>query len=393
MSTTRWARIFVWLSFAISPCGVPAWAQAPSQSPRPPVASAPSRGVAASSEVAPSSNITSQAVSPQSLGSIRGKVVDQSGAVVVGARVKLTREVQSTQQTAQEVLTNGDGLFSFSDIAAGPFQLEVTLAGFAPQIAYGSVQAGELYTVPQILLTVATANTEVEVVPPTFEIAEAQIKEEEKQRVLGVFPNFYVTYVRDAAPLSPKQKFELAWKSTVDPVNFAVTGAVAGFEQSQDQFNGYGQGAQGYAKRYGAAFADSTVSTFVGGAILPSLLKQDPRYFYKGTGSTRSRVLYALASAVICKGDNGRWQANYSSILGNLAAGGVSNLYYAGKDRDGVGLTFENTLIGIGATAATNLLQEFVMRKFTPGASGHSVPKPQNAVAKLWSKMLIHDGD
>jgi len=241
-------------------------------------------------------------------------------------------------------------------------------------------------------LNVATAKTEVQVVPSTVEIAEEQIKEEEKQRVLGVFPNFYVTYVHDAAPLSPKQKFELAWKATIDPVNFAVTAGVAGVEQSQDQFNGFGQGVEGYAKRYGAAFADSTVSTFFGSAILPSLLKQDPRYFYKGTGSTRSRVLYALANAVICKGDNGRWQANYSNILGNLAAGGISNLYYSGQDRDGAWLTFENALIGIGATAATNVLQEFVMRKLTPGASGHAVPKPPNAVAKLWTK-VIHEGD
>jgi Carboxypeptidase regulatory-like domain len=389
MSTTRCARTFIWLSFAIFPYGAPARAQALSQPPSP---SATDRnGPADSPASAQSSTAASPASGPQTLGSVRGKVIDQSGAVVVGAHVKLTRGSQSQEQP-QEVVTNGDGLFSFSDIPVGPFQVEVTLAGFAPKTASGSIQAGSLYAVPQITLTVATANTEVQVVPPTFEIAEEQIKEQEKQRVLGVFPNFYVTYVHDAAPLSPKQKFELAWKSTIDPVNFAVTAGVAGLEQSQDQFNGYGQGVQGYAKRYGAAFADSTVNTFVGGAILPTVLKQDPRYFYKGTGSTRSRVLYAIASAVICKGDNGRWQPNYSGILGNLAAGGISNIYYSGKDRDGVWLTFENTFIGIGAAAATNLLQEFVIRKFTPGASGHSVPKPQNAVAKLWTK-VIHDGD
>jgi hypothetical protein len=69
--------------------------------------------------------------------------------------------------------------------------------------------------------------------------------------------------------------------------------------------------------------------------LLPSLLKQDPRYFYKGTGSTRSRLLYALTSPVICKGGNGHWQANYSNILGNFAAGGIANLYYPSSDRNG----------------------------------------------------------
>ena len=98
------------------------------------------------------------------------------------------------------------------------------------------------------------------------------------------------------------------------------------------------------AKRYGAGYADIVTGTFIGSAILPSLLKQDPRYFYKGTGSTRSRILYAIANSVICKGDNGRWQANYSSILGSLAAGGISNLYYPAQDRNGAGLTFENAL-------------------------------------------------
>jgi len=166
--------------------------------------------------------------------------------------------------------------------------------------------------------------------------------------------------------LSSKQKFELAWRSTIDPVTFLITGATAGIEQADGQFGGYGQGAQAYGKRFGAAYADTITSTFIGSAILPSLLRQDPRYFYKGTGGTRSRFLYAIANSVICKGDNKRWQPNYSNIAGNLASGAISNTYYPAKDRDGAGLTFENALIGVGATAIANLFQEFIVRKFTP---------------------------
>jgi hypothetical protein len=153
-------------------------------------------------------------------------------------------------------------------------------------------------------------------------------------------------------------------------------GGVAGVEQAQDHFKEYGQGAQGYAKRFGAGYADTITGTFIGAAILPSLLKQDPRYFYKGTGSTGGRILYAIANSVICKGDNRRWQANYSSILGSLAAGGISNLYYPADDRNGAELTFENAALGIGGTAVTNLFQEFVIRKLTPKARNNNPAKP-----------------
>jgi hypothetical protein len=153
-------------------------------------------------------------------------------------------------------------------------------------------------------------------------------------------------------------------------------GAIAGGDQATDRFSGYGQGAEGYAKRYGAAYADYITGTFIGGAILPSLFKQDPRYYYKGVGSTRSRFLYAVANAVICKGDNGHWQANYSNILGSLASGGISNLYYPASDRNGAALTFENALIGVGASAVVNVLQEFVIRKLTPNAPHYATGPP-----------------
>jgi hypothetical protein len=310
---------------------------------------------------------------PKSLGSISGIVLDATGALVAGASVKLTREDATS---ILEVASNEDGRFSFANIAPGRFLLTITLAGFAAQTFSGVLNAGEVYTVPETSLTIATAVTEVRVVPNLTAEAQLEIREQEKQRVLGVIPNFYVSYVPNAAPLTPKQKFELAWKTTVDPVTFGLNGAIAGIQQAQNDFPGYGQGAQGFLKRYGASYADLATETFIGGAILPSLLKQDPRYFYKGSGSKRSRFLYAIANAVICKGDDGRWQANYSGILGSIAAGGISNLYYPAQDRNGAALTFENALIEIGETAAANLLQEFVVRRLTPGASTHQPVEP-----------------
>jgi Carboxypeptidase regulatory-like domain len=305
-------------------------------------------------------------------GSISGTIVDPSGGAVVGARVRLSREGQSPDQ---EVLSGEDGQFSFVNVAAGPFGITITSAGFAAQGSTGILQPGESYTVPQITMALATAVTEVRVVVSRTEVAEDQIKAQEKQRVLGVVPNFYVSYVHQAVPLNAKQKFELAWKTTIDPVSFGVTGVIAGIQQAQNDFSGYGQGAQGYGRRFGASYGNFLAGTYIGGAILPSLLKQDPRYFYKGSGSKRSRVLYAIANSVICKGDNGHWQANYSAIIGSLAAGGISNLYYPSENR-GAELTFENALIGIGESAAVNVLQEFVIRKLTRNVPNYEPPNP-----------------
>jgi hypothetical protein len=303
----------------------------------------------------------------QSLGSISGTVVDQTGTFVVSAHVKLARDGHSGEQ---EAMSDAEGHFTFKGIPAGAFQLTVLAPGFASQQAIGELTAGETLELPPLLLAIAAATTEVQVRVTNYELAEEQIKVEETQRVLGVIPNFYVSYQQDALPLHPKQKFELAWKTNVDPVTFAATGAFAGVQQAENGFSGYGQGAHGYAKRFGASYGDSFIGTMIGGALLPTLLKQDPRYFYKGTGSTRSRILYALANSVISKGDNGHWQPAYSGILGSLAAGGISNLYYPASSRDGAWLTFENTFIGIGSSAIANLFQEFLVRKLTPHAQG-----------------------
>jgi hypothetical protein len=318
---------------------------------------------------------TTVASEPQTIqsstGSVSGTVVDQSDAFVSGAFVKLTSGDKST-----EVRSDDSGQFSFTNIAPGPFQLTITAATFASQTFSGVLQPGQNYLVPRTALAVATAVTDVEVGVPQVEVAEEQIKIEEQQRVLGFLPNFYVSYIPNAVPLNSKQKFKLAAKTVVDPFTFVFVGGGAGIQQAQNHFRGYGQGTEGYAKRFGAGYADTVSGTFIGGAILPSLLKQDPRYFYKGTGSMASRFLYAVANAFICKGDNRHWQPNYSNMLGNLAAGGISNIYYPAQDRNGVGLTFENAAFGIGASAGANLFQEFIVRKLTPKAPHNDPAKP-----------------
>jgi hypothetical protein len=172
------------------------------------------------------------------------------------------------------------------------------------------------------------------------EQAAKQLKQEEHQRILGVVPNFNTTFIHDAAPLSAKQKFQLAWKSSTDPVVFATAGVDAGLSQLTNDFPQYHQGMEGYAKRFGASYADTFDGSLWGNAILPTVLHQDPRYFRLGTGTIRHRLLYAIATTVICKGDNGKWQPSYSNVLGNMIAGGISNLYYPASER-GVRLAYQ----------------------------------------------------
>ena len=309
--------------------------------------------------------MSGQAQDSPAIGSISGTVLDATGAPVSGARVRLTLGATSP---AVETLTEPNGHFSFANVAPGAFGLSIGLAGFKTKTVSGNLPANEDYLAPAITLEVAPVVTDVSVRLTTEEIAAEQIKVQEQQRLLAVIPNYYATYVADAAPMSPKQKFELAWKLAIDPTSFVIAGIIAAGEQANNSFPGYGQGAAGYANRFGAAYGDFFIGTYISNAILPSILKQDPRYFYKGTGTIKSRIRYALAMSVITKGDNGHWQPNYSGILGSLATGGISNLYYPEGSRHGFETTLNNTLIGIGTSAGVNILQEFVFRKVTPKA-------------------------
>jgi hypothetical protein len=307
------------------------------------------------------SGVATPPPNPQAKGSITGTVTVQSGGVAVGAHVRLSRD----GQVAVDVVSNEDGQYSFSDQPAGSFQLTITATGFETKAFSGTLDTDTAFTVPAIELEVARATTEVKVSGTVEEVAEEQIKYQEQQRVLGFIPNFYASYVPDAAPLAPKQKFELAWKTVSDPISVVGAAFLAGIYQASDEYGGYGQGAEGYAKRFGATYGDVFIGTFIDSAILPSLLKQDPRYFYRGTGSKKSRLMYALANAVVCKGDNKQWQPNYSAIVGSFITSGISYTYAPASDR-GTSLYFQTALIRIAEGSVAGLFQEFVVKKLTP---------------------------
>jgi hypothetical protein len=195
--------------------------------------------------------------------------------------------------------------------------------------------------------------------------AEEELKKEEKQRILGIVPNFSTTNVQNAAPLSPRQKFQLDLHSSLDPFVFLFAGLDGAVEQAEDTYPEYGQGAAGYGKRVGASYADTFDGGLWGNAILPILFHEDPRYFRRGSGSFRSRALYSAFTTIWCKRDNGSWGPNYANVGGNFVAGGISNIYYPESDR-GFGLTVSRALT---VTAEGAIGSEFV--EFWPDISQH----------------------
>ena len=170
------------------------------------------------------------------------------------------------------------------------------------------------------------------------------LKQEERQRILGVVPNFNTVESSAGVPsLSPGQKFHLMYKSSVDPFVFVADAFVAGISQARNSNPGFGQGAEGYFKRFGASYLDTADGNLWGNAILPIVFKEDPRYFRLGSGTFTHRFLYSAATTVWCKRDNGTWGPNYANVLGNFISGGISNAYYPAADR-GFGQTVDGAL-------------------------------------------------
>jgi hypothetical protein len=299
--------------------------------------------------------------------SISGTVTDESGDVIPDAEIVLAGD-----GLTHNVISNDTGFFELLNLPpSDSYHLIVTANGFATwKSNILQLDAGQFLIVDNIKLKLAGAPVSVTVTASPVEIATEQVRIAEHQRVLGFIPNFLVVYDRNPAPLTPKLKFELALRVAVDPVTFIGVGGFAAINQAASTPN-YVEGLKGYGQRAGALYADGLTDLMLGGAILPSLLHQDPRYFYQGTGSKRSRMLHALFSPFVCRGDNGKWQPNYSSLGGNLASTAISEAYYPSSNR-GYGLVFGDFLIGTGERMASNLAQEFLLRKLTPSAAKNS---------------------
>jgi hypothetical protein len=293
---------------------------------------------------------------------ISGTVEDTNGDLVPGATVVLRGPSPATTRTAQ---ADGEGMFTFDNVDSRfPYHLEIHLKGFVdwagPQI---NLQPGQVFFQSDIHIRLQGDATSVTVYGSQEQIATEQVEILVQQRVFGIVPNFYVSYDPNPVPLSAKLKFKLAARVAFDPATIGASAFMAGIYQGM-RFPDYQLGTVGYFERFGSGFADETTDILFGGAILPALLHQDPRYFYQGTGTTASRIRHAISNPFLCRGDNGKREINYSTMGGDLASSLISTTYYPASSRNG-SVVAENMLISTGERMASSLVQEFVLGKFT----------------------------
>jgi hypothetical protein len=311
------------------------------------------------------SRSAANSVRDKSTGTIGGTVTDSNGNVIPGATIVLESEEGPGRRT---VVASQNGAFQFDQLKQG---VAYHLAAAADEFQSWESPAvilnpGQYFIQLDIQLKLPVLVSSVTVSASQVEIAKEEVLVAEHQRVFGIFPNFYVTYDREPVPLTSRLKFRLAYKADSDAVTVAGVAFMAAVYQAGD-LPDYGQGWDAYGKRVAAGYADTTTDIFMGGAILPSLLHQDPRYFYQGTGTRKSRASHALFSPFVCRGDNGKAQPNYSSLIGDLSSGAISNLYYPESNR-GAALLFQGFAVTTGVRMVNSLIQEFVLRRLTPSS-------------------------
>jgi hypothetical protein len=308
----------------------------------------------------------------QATGSIHGKVTDSSGAPILGAVVA----IQGADGSAHLTVTDVDGAFQIASLPAGNYNVKISASGLSDWTA-SNVPVSTL-PVPQPLLAVmevATYVTTVTVGLSPEEVAQEQLKQETQQRVLGVIPNYFVAYENNAAPLSARQKLNLSFKTLIDPATFAAVGITAGIQQARRSYYQFGQGSEGYAKRFGAAYGSTATNLLITSVGAESVFHQDPRYFYSGHGTRKQRAWYAIESAFRSRGDNGNWQPPYAGVTGAIAAAEISNRYYPGS-RTQYTLLGRSLMFHFAGLIGLNLGEEFFLKKVTSHAPAASAVRP-----------------
>ena len=300
---------------------------------------------------------------PQPQGAtLNGFAKDNDDAAIPGATITIDGPPPGEHRVVQ---ADSTGYFLVLGLhPATPYHLTASAPGFS---SYASPEftlaPGQVLTLDDVRMPVGEVGTTITVMPTDL-MAEQEVHEEVQQKVLGIIPNFYVVYQHDnVVALPARLKYELAYKTSVSPVTFVASAFIAGLNQAADTPH-YVQGAKGYGQRIGAAYLDGITNIYFGGAVLPSLFHQDPRYFFQGTGTKKSRLLHAMSSPFLCRGDNGNTQVNYSSLGGDLGSAALTEVYYPPYNR-GVGLVFSNAAITTGGRVVNAILQEFVLSRYT----------------------------
>ncbi len=315
----------------------------------------------------------------QETGFIQGKVTDSSNAPIHGAVVI----IEGANGSRYTTVTDDTGVFRVSSLAPGNYSLKISASTFsdwtASNVPASSTLLAVLQAAPRFTATAVTVGATPD------EVAAEQLDHELKQRTLGVIPNVYVSYESHPAPLSPKRKLRLSLKLLLDPFTFAAAGITAGIQQSRNSYWEWGQGAEGYAKRYVAAYGTAAQYVVITTVVAASVLHQDPRYFYSGRGTKAQRTGYAFASAFRTKGDNGKWQPPYAGLIGTVASAEISNAYYPGS-RTQYSLLGRSLMFHFVGLVAMNLAQEFLLKKVTshkPASAANTVLREGTPVRLL----------
>ncbi len=360
------------LGIALAACSALLPAQEAGSSAAGSPASGNDSGVAAQQAPAPSqpvgqspnstaSNLPSAPSATAQNGSITGTVMDTQDEIVPGAAVTVDG---ATSNDHRETFASDSGAFQFVGLKPGTYRLTISADGFAtwtsPTIA---LDAGQFQVVQGIHLVLVGGGSSVTVYASPQQLSTEQVNIAIEQRVFGVIPNFYVAYDHNAPPLTAKSKFKLALRVSDDPITIGGVLFMAGVNQGV-RIPDYRLGAEGYGERVGSVAADGFTDIFFGGAVLPALLHQDPRYFYQGTGTKTSRLMHALAGPFVCRGDNGHLEPNFSTVGGDIISAGFSNLYYPRGDRTWA-FFGENVMISTIERTASTVTQEFVLGRFT----------------------------
>lgn len=303
---------------------------------------------------------------------IKGVVSDIHGGLVPGAHIVIA---STTSAATQSTTADSTGFFSVDGLAPGTYSVTISSPGLRTYVLHDvRLRAGEVYSLPEVSLPMARTSADVTVTLTTEQLAETELHNELQQRVLGVLPNFYVSYQWNAAPLTARQKLKLTFRAATDPVFFGTTAITAGLEQANNTFPEYGPGSAGYWRRYGAAYGDAVIGRFMGSVIFASVFHQDPRYFVMTNGSISRRTWHAVSSTFIQRGDNRHWQPAYSHLLGNACTGLIATAYHPGSSPGQ--LVLDNTILGLGGQAGNNLIREFLLRHLSKNIPSYAKGKP-----------------
>jgi hypothetical protein len=331
-------------------------------------------------QIPPPQQHTGLPLAPSTLCHISGVVSDIQGGLIPGAHV-IAERAGATEAEAQEATANSVGRFRFSDLIPGAYSITISSPGFETyRILNINLKPGDAYEVPEVALPIARTSSDATVTLTEEQIAEAELNDELHQRVLGILPNYYTSYIWDAAPLNMRQKFKLAIRSATDPVFFATTAITAGVQQANNTYPSYGPGPGGYFTRYAAAYGDALVGRAFTSVLFNTIFHEDPRYFVMTNGSVIRRSWHAISSTFTQRGDDKKFHPAYANFLGSASTALLTSTWHPNTNLGEVVLN--DTIYSLGGQAIRNLAREFLYRHLTRHIPTYAKGKPPEEKAE-----------